>query len=75
MKRKERELLLNYIINNRCYLRQDLDKLTQAVRYRQVDSVDCLELIIAQERYNSFVEYSKQILILLKLDEENENND
>lgn len=70
MRRKERELLLNYIINTRCYLKQDIDKLTQALRYRPVDSVDCLELSLALERYNSFVEYTNQILLLLKLDEE-----
>ena len=72
MRRKERELLLNYIINNRCYLKHDIDKLTQALRYRPVDAVDCLELSLALERYNTFCEYSKQILTLLKLDEENE---
>lgn len=72
MKRKERELLLNYIINNRCYLKQDIDKLTQSVRYRPVDAVDCLELSLALERYNAFCEYSNQILLLLKLDEDNE---
>ena len=35
------------------------DNYKQNVRYRNIDAVDCIELIIAIERLNGFEEYCK----------------
>ena len=41
------------------YLKNNIRQLQQNVRYRDIDSVDCIELIIAIEKLNGFEEYCK----------------
>ena len=38
------------------------------LRYREIDVVDCFELALAVERYNTFKETTNQIKSLLKID-------
>lgn len=40
-------------------LRDNVRQLQANIRYRNIDSVDCIELIIAIERLNAFEEYCK----------------
>lgn len=56
---KEKELFLAFEYNHRELLRENIRILQQNIRYRNVDSVDCIELIIAIERLNAFEEYCK----------------
>lgn len=56
---KEKEMFLAFEYNHREYLTENLRQLQQNVRYRNIDSVDCIELIIAIERLNAFNEYCK----------------
>lgn len=56
---KEKELFLQFEYNHREYLRNNVSQLQQNVRYRDIDSIDCIELIIAIEKLNGFEEYCK----------------
>lgn len=56
-----------YINNNRDRLQEDVRKLQQRLRYRDVDSVDCLELVLALERLNAFEDFSRSAIAILKL--------
>lgn len=58
---KEKELFLQFEYNHREYLRNNVRQLQQNLRYRDIDSVDCIELIIAIEKLNGFEEYCKII--------------
>lgn len=61
------ELLSDYIYNRRIFLEHDIQQLQENLRYRSISSVDCLELIIAQERLAMFVEVTRDVTELLKL--------
>lgn len=56
---KEKEMFLEFEYNHRQFLQDTVRQLQQNVRYRNIDSVDCIELIIAIERLNAFNEYCK----------------
>lgn len=64
---RKMDLLSDYIYNRRVYLEQDIQQLQENLRYRSISSVDCLELIIAQERLAMFVEVTRDVTELLKL--------
>lgn len=70
MKTKEITLLYAYIHNNRVRLKNELRLMQSNIRYRDIDVVDCLELALAIERYNTFEETTNQIKALLNLNEE-----
>lgn len=61
------DLLSDYIYNRRVYLERDIQQLQENLRYRSISSVDCLELIIAQERLAMFVEVTRDVTELLKI--------
>lgn len=61
------DLLSDYIYNRRIFLEHDIQQLQENLRYRSISSVDCLELIIAQERLAMFVEVTRDVTELLKL--------
>ena len=71
---KQRELLLSYFYNNRQFLHNDVRQLQQNVRYRDINTVDCLELIIALEKYNAFCEFCDTVTTILSLQTASENN-
>ncbi len=64
---KRTDILQSYIFNRRLYLEHEISQLQENLRYRHVDSVDCLELIIARERLQMFIEVTKDITEILKL--------
>lgn len=68
MKQSELSMLYSYIYNNRLRLKDDIRTLQANLRYRDIDVIDCIELALAVERYNTFKETTNQIRILLKLD-------
>lgn len=57
MTQKERELYSAYVYNMRSQLEDDIKQLQANIRWRKVSVVDCLELIIAQTRYDDFCEF------------------
>lgn len=64
---KQKEIFMTYINNMRDELQEDVRKLQQQVRYRNVDAVDCLELSLALERLNAFNEFSNSAISILRL--------
>lgn len=69
MKQSELSLLYSYIYNNRLMLKNEVRTMQANLRYREIDVIDCLELALAVERYNTFKETTNQIKNLLKLED------
>lgn len=69
MKQSELSLLYSYIYNNRLMLKNEVRTMQANLRYREIDVIDCLELALAVERYNIFVETTNQIKLLLKMED------
>lgn len=70
MKQSELSLLYSYIYNNRLMLKNEVRTMQANLRYREIDVIDCLELALAVERYNTFKETTNQIKALLNLEVE-----
>lgn len=66
---KEKQLLLQYFIHRSELLEDELQEIQSHIRYRRVDSCDCLELAIAIERLQAFREFSADVVALLKLND------
>lgn len=64
---KQRELWASYKYNRRSYLVDDVERLQQTVRYRRIDPVDCIELVIALERLAAFDEFTKDTEVIFSL--------
>ena len=64
---KEKELLLSYFIHRGEYLEQEFQQLRANIRFRHIDSADCIECSIALERMAAFREFSHDVMQLLKL--------
>lgn len=67
MTQKEMMLLYCYIYNNRIDLEHEVRQLQNNIRFRNVDVADCMELICALQRLETFKEVTDHIMILLKL--------
>ncbi len=65
----KKHLFMSYILNQLTRLEQDVQEQTAHIRYRKIDTVDCLELVIAIERLQCFKEFANNAISLLKLDE------
>lgn len=64
---KKTDILNEYIFNRRIHLEHEIQQLQENIRYRKVSSVDCLELIIAQERLLMFIEITGDICHILNM--------
>ena len=67
MTNKQQELYVAYIFNKRGQLQEDINVLQNNIRWRHIDSVDCLELIIAQARLEMFEEMISTFDVLFKM--------
>lgn len=67
MTEKEKVLLLSYQYNNRTYLEREVVQLRSNLRYRDVDGVDCMELMLAIERLNMFNKVFRDVYAILKI--------
>lgn len=64
---KKYDLLLEYFMRERDRLSAEIVQLQETIRYRRISSVDCLELIIAQERLSAFLDFSDNVKALLRI--------
>lgn len=48
-------------------LEDTVKQLQNNVRYRRIDSIDCIELLMAQQELETFKEVTKHIKTLLKI--------
>lgn len=69
MTEHEIHILYCYLIHRQGVLEDELAEIQSHIRYRRVDSCDCLELAIAIERLQAFREFSADVVALLKLNE------
>ena len=67
MRAKEKAVLMSYLYNNYVSLEDEYKQLQSNLRFRSIDSVDCVELICAIERFHLFVEVSRDIRTILRL--------
>lgn len=67
MTQKEMTLLCSYVYNNRIQLEHEVHQLQNNIRFRKIDVADCVEMICALQRLETFIEVTNQIMILLKL--------
>lgn len=67
MREKEIILLLQYIVNNKQNLEQELRERQQSIRYRKITVEDCLDLALCRERLNMFNQVTHDICAILKL--------
>ena len=67
MTQDEMSLLYRYIYNNRVELEHHVRQLQNNIRFRDIDIADCVELICALQRLETFKEVTEHILLLLKL--------
>lgn len=67
MTEKEKALIYSYIITNKTQLENNVRQLQSNVRFRDIDIPDCIELIVALQRLQTFNEVTSHILILLRL--------
>lgn len=74
MRQNEKDLITRYIYNNRVRLENNVHQLQSNIRFRNIDTVDCIELLLAKQELDTFKEVSNHIRLLLKLNERNEEN-
>lgn len=67
MTQNELEMLYAYILNQYTRYESDLQYLQGRMRYSRIDFVDCLEMIIALERFHAFCTFSHDIRHILHL--------
>ena len=70
MKKTELDLLYQYFINEIAHLENDVVRLRQSLRYRNIDTLDCIEYMLALERLTVFKEFTKNVRYILKLKKE-----
>lgn len=66
MTEHERILLYSYIYNNIQQLENDVKQLQSNVRFRRIDTADCMELMIALTQLETFREVAEHILCILR---------
>ena len=69
MRQNEKDIISQYIYNNYVRLENNLHTLQNNIRYRKIDTVDCIELMLAQQEFDTFKEVTKHIMLLLKIKE------
>ena len=74
MKKTEVAMIYSYFINLRNRLENEVSQLQSNLRYRRVDTVDCIELSTAIERLNMFREISSDIVLILQLEKDKNIN-
>lgn len=74
MRQSEKDLISKYIYNNRIRLENNVHQLQSNIRFRSIDTVDCVELMLAQQELQTFIEVTKHIRVLLKLNERTVEN-
>lgn len=70
MRKKERELLLAWLVNEDARLDAQLVELRNRVRFRHITIEDNLEMILLQQRVEDFRDFALTLIRLLNLDGE-----
>lgn len=68
MREAEKVLIYNYILHNRQQLENNVRQIQANIRFRDVGVADCVELIVALQRLDTFKEVTGHILMLMKME-------
>ena len=66
--KSHKELLNAYFLHTEIELENVVHECENRIKYRHYDTADLLELIIADERLQAFLEFRRNVLALLKID-------
>lgn len=75
MKKSERDLLREYLLNQLAYYQNEERQLLDHIRFIKCDSLDLYELARAKDNYTLFLQVARDIMILLHLSEDNADFD
>ena len=67
MTQKQRDIFACYVLNQRDTLEKDIEQLQSNLRFRKISQIDCLELVIALERLNTFNDVVRDVNSILKV--------
>lgn len=67
MTQKEIRLLLQYALAERTFMEREFRQLRSNIRYRDIDIMDCLELLLLLQRIETFNHVFNDIYLLLNL--------
>lgn len=67
-----KEIILQMFLTQYRILSQEIDELQRNVRYRRITTTDCLELIIAIERFEMLKDMQSWIFAVMRIDENEE---
>lgn len=65
MKKNETALICQYIYNNRVQMEEEIRELQTRLRFRPLSVGDAVQLICAQQRFETFLEVTNHIKLLL----------
>lgn len=71
---KKYDVLLEYFHLEFVRLENEVKQLQENIKWRRISTIDCLELIIAQERLAAFLEFRQHVKAILKLRGENDED-
>lgn len=67
-----KEMILQMFLTQFNILSSEIDELQRNIRYRRVTTTDCLELIVAIERFQMLKEMQAWIFKIMQIDEDEE---
>lgn len=67
MTKDEKRILMQYIHNMQLTMEREHEQLVNNIRYRRFDSVDLLELMLLQERLQTFKAVCRDILYIVNM--------
>lgn len=67
MTKDEKRILMQYIHNMQLTMEREHEQLVNNIRYRRFDCVDLLELMLLQERLQTFKAVCRDILYILNM--------
>jgi hypothetical protein len=67
MRKNEKTLLMQYLFNMQLSMEREQSELVNNIRYRRFDCVDLLELMLLQERLQTFKAVRRDILYIVNM--------
>lgn len=72
MTQKERDFYGAYVYNQRTRMEEEIKQLQQNIRWhKEISPIDCLELIIAQTRYEVFCQFVHDFNVITNIEQYN----
>lgn len=68
MRASERDLLYAWIVNEESRIANELHEIRNRIRYRDIDVNDNVEMMLTQQRYADFRDFTLVLIRLLNLD-------